>query len=117
MGVVLDLAAEQQEVQSAEQAQRRVPALFVEQLRDENRLLAEPLTQERGERRARRAVLRLAAEELALPVRDRETQASSAAFACWAIAPNACGSLTASSASTLRSSVISALRSPAISWL
>ena len=47
----------------------------------------------------------------------RRFQASSAALACSAIAPNAAGSLTARSASTLRSSSMPAFAQPCTNWL
>ena len=57
------------------------------------------------------------AHELEARVGRRGDQASSAAFACSAILPNAAGSETARSASTLRSSSMLALRQPATNWL
>jgi hypothetical protein len=104
-------AGQNEEVQPAEQPQRRVPGRLVADDRGDRRIVGIAPAELLVERRPALALPGLLLENL-LPA-----QTSSADFACCAIAPNACGSLTASSASTLRSSGISALRKPDMNWL
>src|SRR5215211_2096409 len=105
--------AEREVVEAAEELQRAVPAVVVEDLADHG-LLREPPAEVGVQRRAAAlALLRLVEEDSF----ELGAQLPSAAFACSAILPKAAGSFTASSASTLRSSSMPALRQPATNWL
>jgi hypothetical protein len=105
------LVREDEVVQAAEQPERVVPVEVGIEIADP-RILREPATQIRVERRPAVAVDGLAAEDLRLPC-----YLASAALACSAISPNFAGSVVARSASTLRSRSISAAFRPAMNWL
>jgi hypothetical protein len=105
-------AAQNERMERAEQAKRRVPGRVRTDERVDERIVREAEAEPRIERRARARRGGLVEKDFA-----PGAQLASADFAFSAIAAKASGSDTARSASTLRSSPISALRQPATNWL